>query len=76
MGGQGGSISFVAKDNLTLEKVASNNRKQRIIAQHGRNSTHNFICGLPAENITVEVPVGVTVLTDSGKSLGRVKSLR
>lgn len=70
VGGQGGDIYFVAKDGLTLENVLSKNRSKRIQAPHGRDSTHNFILGIPGEKVEIPVPVGVTVETDLGKKLG------
>lgn len=47
------------------------NKNQRIIAKHGRDSTHNFILGIPGESVKIEVPVGITVFTDDGKKIGK-----
>lgn len=40
------------------------------MAKHGRDSTHNFIIGVPGEDLKVEVPVGVSIITEMGKKLG------
>ncbi|KAK9746853.1 50S ribosome-binding GTPase [Popillia japonica] len=49
IGGQGGNVELVAKDNYSLKTVCSVYKNKRIIAKHGRDSTHNFILGIPGE---------------------------
>lgn len=70
IGGQGGSVYLVAKQTMTLEKVLKTHDTKQLLAKHGKDSTHNFILGLPGEDIVVEVPLGVTVVTAFGKKLG------
>ncbi|XP_017777744.1 PREDICTED: GTP-binding protein 10 homolog [Nicrophorus vespilloides] len=72
IGGQGGNISVVAKESITLDDVFKANRSKRIFAKDGKNSSHNFILGPPGDNINIEVPVGVTVYSDEGKKLGEL----
>lgn len=73
MGGQGGNIVAVAKEDMTLKDVYNRNRSKRYLAPHGRDSTHNFILGTPGENLVFNVPVGVTLYTERGKKLGIVR---
>lgn len=70
VGGKGGDVIGIAKENLTLEDVYKSNRSKRYIAKGGRHSTHNFILGPPGEDLKFELPVGVTLVTDAGKNLG------
>lgn len=75
IGGQGGNVQLIAKESYSLEKVLASNKTKRIIAKHGRDSSHNFILGIPGESVTVEVPIGITVFTDDGKKLGKFSQL-
>lgn len=43
---------------------------KRVFAPHGCDSTHNFILGVPGADVEIEVPLGVTLVTDYGKQLG------
>lgn len=70
VGGQGGSVIAVAKEDMTLKDVHVQNKSKRYMAPHGRDSTHNFILGTPGENLVINVPVGVTLYTEKGKKLG------
>ncbi|KAI7815086.1 GTP-binding protein, partial [Rhyzopertha dominica] len=72
VGGQGGNVIVVAKENLTLSDVEKANQRKRYLASHGRDSTHNFILGTPGESLKFEVPVGVTIYTEHGKKLGEL----
>ncbi|GJQ70307.1 hypothetical protein Trydic_g22745 [Trypoxylus dichotomus] len=72
IGGQGGDVQLVAKQNSTLENICSLYKNKRIIAKHGKDSTHNFILGVPGESVKIEVPIGITVFTDDGKRIGEL----
>ncbi|XP_022902264.2 GTP-binding protein 10 homolog [Onthophagus taurus] len=72
VGGQGGNVYLVGNENLTLENVRSAHKTKKIAAKHGRNSTHNFILGVPGENVKIEVPTGISILTDDGAKLGEI----
>lgn len=71
MGGQGGSVVAIAKENITLDHVYKANKSKRYMAKHGRDSTHNFIIGVPGEDLKFDVPVGVSIITELGKKLGK-----
>lgn len=75
VGGQGGSVVVIAKENESFRDVQKTNQTKRYLADHGRDSTHNFILGTPGENLKFTVPVGVTVYTEMGKKLGTSKVL-
>lgn len=70
MGGQGGSVVAIAKENITLDDVYKTNKSKRYMAKHGRDSTHNFIIGIPGDDLKFDVPVGVSIITELGKKLG------
>ncbi|KAJ8926742.1 hypothetical protein NQ314_020859 [Rhamnusium bicolor] len=42
------------------------------IAKNGRHASHNFILGLPGEDLKFEVPVGVCLYSNLGKKLGEL----
>lgn len=60
-----------AKDGISLETVFKANRSKSYKAQAGRSATHNFILGVPGEDLVFEVPVGVSLITELGKHLGQ-----
>ncbi|XP_019630473.1 PREDICTED: GTP-binding protein 10-like [Branchiostoma belcheri] len=64
-GGDGGHVVFVAKDDLTLKQVIDRTPNKRFIAGVGANATRRAIQGDRGPNLTVEVPTGITVLTDT-----------
>lgn len=70
VGGNGGSIYVVGKDDINLEHVFKGNRRRQYIAVGGKHATHNFILGLPGDDLKIDVPVGVTLVTAMGKFLG------
>ncbi|KAI8492094.1 GTP-binding protein 10 [Branchiostoma belcheri] len=64
-GGDGGHVVFLAKDDLTLKQVIDRTPNKRFIAGVGANATRRAIQGDRGPNLTVEVPTGITVLTDT-----------
>lgn len=70
MGGQGGDVVAVAKDGIFLNEVYKQNKSRYYTAGNGSHSTHNFILGLPGQNLKFDVPVGVTIYRDDGRKLG------
>ncbi|XP_056648289.1 GTP-binding protein 10 [Diorhabda sublineata] len=72
VGGKGGDVIAVGKEDITLEHVFKSNRSKRYIAKGGKHSTHNFIIGTPGEDIKFDVPLGVILDTEHGKRLGEV----
>lgn len=60
----------VAKESLFLDEVYKKNKNRSYCAGNGAHSTHNFILGLPGDNLKFDVPVGVTIYRDDGKKIG------
>lgn len=60
----------VAKESIFLDEVYKQNKTRSYCAGNGSHSTHNFILGLPGENLKFDVPVGVTIYRDDGKKIG------
>ncbi|CAG9864007.1 unnamed protein product [Phyllotreta striolata] len=75
VGGKGGDVIGVAKENYNLEDVYKANKSKRYMAKGGRHSTHNFILGTPGEDLKFDLPVGVIVVTDMGKKLGELNEV-
>ncbi|XP_037034111.1 GTP-binding protein 10 homolog [Bradysia coprophila] len=72
VGGQGGCVYCVAKEDLTLAKVLKRYPTKQIRAGHGEDSCKARLLGRRGMDIRVEVPVGVTILDDDGKKLGEL----
>ncbi|XP_004533897.1 GTP-binding protein 10 homolog [Ceratitis capitata] len=70
IGGQGGCVYFVAKENISLRNVAQKYKTKRIAASSGEDSSKVRILGKRGLDERVEVPLGVQVLDESGKMLG------
>ena len=56
---------------MTLRSLLTENPSKRFIAQNGGNSHKHRILGEPGADITLPVPVGVTVVNDFGQVLGK-----
>lgn len=63
-------MSVIAKEGKSLEEIFKKNKSLRYIAGNGGNSSQNCLRGSPGENIRIEVPVGVSFITEHGKKLG------
>nr|XP_023023839.1 GTP-binding protein 10 [Leptinotarsa decemlineata] len=74
VGGNGGNVIAVAKDGVSLDDVYKQNKSKRHIAKGGRHASHNFILGPPGEDLHIEVPVGVSLITELGKKLGELNN--
>ncbi|KAG5306514.1 GTPBA protein, partial [Acromyrmex insinuator] len=70
IGGAGGNIYLVAKDGLTLEKVANTLKTKRIIAECGHDSSARGIIGAPGQDKNISVPRGILVYNQNGVLLG------
>lgn len=70
IGGKGGDVVAVATPDITLETVYKQNRSKLYAAKSGKHSSHNFIVGIPGEDLKIPVPVGVALITELGKKLG------
>lgn len=76
MGGQGGDVIAVGKENIGLHEVFRKNSSKIYKANSGKNSSHIFILGPPGNTLRFDVPVGVTVMTELGKRIGKWSKLR
>ncbi|KAJ0180232.1 hypothetical protein K1T71_003636 [Dendrolimus kikuchii] len=72
LGGQGGCIYCVGKENANLKNIMSKFRGKTISAGHGEDSRKTKIVGNPGSDIQLEVPLGVTIYREDGKVLGSV----
>lgn len=73
IGGNGGNVIAVTKPDITLENVYKKNRTKVYKAPNGRHASHNFIIGQPGEDLVIDVPIGVTFITEWGKKLGKLQ---
>ncbi|CAG9814062.1 unnamed protein product, partial [Phaedon cochleariae] len=74
VGGNGGNVVVAAKEDISLETVFKSNKTKQYIAKGGRHASHNFILGIPGEDLRFEVPVGVSIITELGKKLGELNN--
>ncbi|XP_045470593.1 GTP-binding protein 10 [Harmonia axyridis] len=72
IGGFGGNVSVIAKEGISLDQVYKQNKSLRFIAGNGGNSSANCLRGAQGEDIKLEVPVGVSLVTELGKKLGEL----
>lgn len=70
VGGQGGCVYFLAKEGLTLRRVAQNLKDKRVHASSGEDSSKLSIFGKRGADQCIEVPVGVQVYDENNKLLG------
>jgi GTPase involved in cell partitioning and DNA repair len=57
---------------VTLKSLLNKNPTKRFIAGNGGNSHKNRILGESGADITIPVPVGVTVYNDFDQVLGKI----
>ncbi|XP_041366323.1 GTP-binding protein 10-like [Gigantopelta aegis] len=69
IGGDGGSVSVIARKDITLIDVAKRNEKKRYIAGTGANSRKFCLLGEQGKNLEIPVPVGVVVKSDNNEIL-------
>ncbi|KAH8404756.1 hypothetical protein KR222_000079, partial [Zaprionus bogoriensis] len=69
VGGQGGCVYFVAKEGLTLRKLAQSWREKRVLASSGEDSSKQCIFGRRGADQRIEVPVGVQVYDENQRLL-------
>uniref|UniRef100_A0A224YV79 Obg family gtpase cgta n=1 Tax=Rhipicephalus zambeziensis TaxID=60191 RepID=A0A224YV79_9ACAR len=70
IGGSGGNVYLKAMDKLELRDVVKEYPDKRIKAGHGQNSKSAQILGSPGTDITVKVPVGVSVYNGQNHLIG------
>ncbi|XP_059618789.1 GTP-binding protein 10 homolog [Phlebotomus argentipes] len=69
VGGQGGCVYFVAKEDATLKMIAKEHSTKRVKATHGEDSSKVRLLGRRGEDREVKVPVGITVIDETGRPI-------
>lgn len=67
VGGQGGAIYFIAKENATLRGILKKYPTREVVAGNGEDSSKLRIVGRRGADVQIEAPVGITVINDEGK---------
>ncbi|KAH6939422.1 hypothetical protein HPB50_017820 [Hyalomma asiaticum] len=70
IGGSGGSVYLKAVDKIELKDVVKEYPDKRIKAGNGQNSKSTQILGSPGTDVTVRVPVGVSVYNGQNHMIG------
>ncbi|XP_037562086.1 GTP-binding protein 10 [Dermacentor silvarum] len=70
IGGSGGSVYLKASDKIELRDVVKEYPDKRVNAGHGHNSKATQILGSPGTDVTVKVPVGVSVYNGQNHLIG------
>ncbi|XP_013184348.2 GTP-binding protein 10 homolog [Amyelois transitella] len=74
LGGQGGCVYCIGKEDANLRNIMSMYRGKTLVAGHGEDSRKTKIVGNPGTDVKLEVPLGVTVYREDGKVLGSIDS--
>nr|CAD7403056.1 unnamed protein product [Timema cristinae] len=74
VGGKGGSVYVMAKEEGDLKSVSKKHSSKRVLAGHGGHSHKNRVLGCPGEDQYVEVPLGVTIIDEHGRVLEKEQS--
>lgn len=74
IGGTGGNVYVTSQEGLTLETVKSKLKNVNLKAGPGGESTSRGIIGIPGTDLTITVPVGITVYDENNVKLGEVNS--
>lgn len=72
LGGQGGCIYCVGKEEANLKDIITRLRGRSVTAGHGEDSRKTKIVGNPGADVKLEVPLGVTVYKEDGKIIGSI----
>lgn len=71
IGGKGGSIILRANEKVTMRSLASATHGKMIKASNGCNSERKGIIGKPGDDVTIDVPVGISVFSRNGILKGK-----
>nr|XP_020640807.1 GTP-binding protein 10 isoform X2 [Pogona vitticeps] len=71
-GGKGGDVWLVADGRVTLKKMKSQYPKRRFVAGNGAHSSIVALKGAKGKDCEVNVPPGISVVTDDGKVFGEL----
>ncbi|XP_053322610.1 GTP-binding protein 10 [Spea bombifrons] len=69
-GGKGGDVWMVANKSISLKKIKDKFPHKRFIGGVGGNSSVRSLRGEPGAVCEVDVPVGITITSDSGNKIG------
>ncbi|XP_063342577.1 GTP-binding protein 10 [Pelmatolapia mariae] len=69
-GGKGGDVWVVATKNMTLKRIKDKFPQKRFVADAGANSGVRAMKGERGADKEILAPVGITVTTDEGRTLG------
>ncbi|KAM3961811.1 GTP-binding protein 10 homolog [Aphomia sociella] len=72
LGGQGGCVYCIGKENTNLRDIMNKYRSKTLAAGHGEDSRKAKIIGNPGTDLKLEVPLGVTVYKENGDILGSI----
>lgn len=72
LGGQGGCVYCIGKEKSNLLSITNKYRMKTISAGHGEDSRKTKIVGNPGKDVELEVPLGVTIYKEDGKSMGSI----
>ncbi|XP_039973251.1 GTP-binding protein 10 isoform X1 [Xiphias gladius] len=69
-GGSGGDVWVVATKNMTLKRIKDKYPQKRFVGGAGGNSSVRALKGERGTDKEIFAPVGITVTTDDGRTLG------
>ncbi|XP_014250793.1 GTP-binding protein 10 homolog [Cimex lectularius] len=72
IGGAGGDVIANGLKDATFKDILKKNRSKRFIAGHGENSSSKRILGKKGSDLTIQIPLGVTVYDEAGSKIGEV----
>ncbi|NXQ45860.1 GTPBA protein, partial [Catharus fuscescens] len=70
-GGRGGDVWFIARERTTLKSIREKYPQKRFVAGTGANSSVKALKGEKGKDCEVYVPLGISVLDDDGKQIGK-----
>lgn len=74
-GGQGGNVVVRGQRHITLKNVYEKNLHKRYIAGDGQHSQKRCLNGLPGEDLTISVPLGVEIRRDNGELINEINDI-
>ncbi|PAA93902.1 hypothetical protein BOX15_Mlig031737g1 [Macrostomum lignano] len=74
IGGSGGSVIFEGCSKVNLRHLLSQHPDKRFIAGHGYSGSRRRLIGESGADRLVRVPVGVDIVTDDRRLVGRIDS--
>ena len=69
-GGNGGNVYVEAVEGVTLKELKT--KRGPLTASSGENSAHYRVIGKSGGDRVIEVPVGITVFSENGRTLGNL----